>query len=1059
MSPQAVISNENQARAAGFSTTADLDRVAPGSSFQATWTFRNTGTNTWNGRYRFTYTLTPHNETQKFSNSPLGTQSAWNIEAIGAAAPVTPGATMQVTLTLTAPNNPGTYATNWQLQTEDGQRFGPIRWLRAVVVGTRPEPLPTLAYEMLDFNNSAANINNMKPGQQFTGTWTLRNTGTAAWSGDFKAVYLDEPTPDTQTSAPDPMGISTQTTLRGLTGKEQVKPGETVAVAFNLDAPTRPGAYAFHWQLQDENGRSFGGTRWLQLSVVGTVPIPLPERTPAYQPGMNINPEVHGLDTDRLRGLSWVRYPFFASRLQLSPEEAYQQRYRHIIQSYAAAGVGSLLVLHQDTEWGNAPWDNGDWDAYATVFAQACGRVAKVCSEFGDKVAYQIFNEQDCPPSNPSAIPIPSEHFAPILGRASAAIRAEHPQAKIIIGGLNSGPDHAINYVKDVQKRLNGRLPVDALAYHPYGRYVYTKVFNVFGPLSEVLDKFQQAFPDKPMWITEFGLPGHATKIGAEHYPKIATYLREITTEVTGKYGDYVQGLIWFAWTDRMENAGILTTGDAGSEKPHVYEAFLEMKDYGKSIAKSVDPFAETDEAVFVSYASTLANPNTVPVGTTFTSRWVFKNSGTSTWDADYKLIYTPMGANPARMTSQNSYKFGDISNKDSVAPGQTVEFALPMQAPDTAGRTYYSQWQLCDAASNDFAYLYEEITVVPAPTSGTNTRTSAMAFVKDQTVPDHTRYVAGTDFDKQWLVRNTGSRQWGAGFRLVYLEGDLQLARGATTHLVPSAKPGETVTLTVPMTAPPARNGSPTSYKTMWRMQDDYGNLFGDPLWTVIVSTTAVPPTTGGDTALARLLNDPTMWYSQLDPRWSTQTLGNGRATIGSWGCLMTCMAMALTSFGTTITPPELNQRAKANGTFDGSAINFGAPAAIGGLRYKGNVRSWPDREVLHAPWTGEDPIERIDKALAAGNIVVAQVDTKPNNGFFNSNNEQHWVVIVKRTPDGSDYLIIDPLTPPENNSIQPRSLMSKYGNAVASATNETNLRNAIISTLVYHKPGGSGN
>ena len=199
-------------------------------------------------------------------------------------------------------------------------------------------------------------------------------------------------------------------------------------------------------------------------------------------------------------------------------------------------------------------------------------------------------------------------------------------------------------------------------------------------------------------------------------------------------------------------------------------------------------------------------------------------------------------------------------------------------------------------------------------------------------------------------------------------------------------------------------------------------------------------------------------MWYSQRDPRWQGEQLGNGAATIGSWGCLMTCMAMALTAFGTPVTPSELNQRLKAHGDFSGSSVDFSGPWDIGRLKYKGNVASWPNSNVPHAVWTGEDPIQRINSALAAGNIVITQVDTKPNNGLFDSNVEQHWVIIIKRAADGNDYLIIDPLTPPQHSQSQPISLMGKYGNAIPSKSGNENLRNAIKSTLVYHKPGGSG-
>jgi hypothetical protein len=410
-------------------------------------------------------------------------------------------------------------------------------------------------------------------------------------------------------------------------------------------------------------------------------------------------------------------------------------------------------------------------------------------------------------------------------------------------------------------------------------------------------------------------------------------------------------------------------------------------------------------------------------------------------------------------MTSQRSYELVDVAGKALVEPGERATISLTMAAPHIAGRTYRSQWQLRSPQGETFGFLYEELTVVPASTAGTGARAAGMIHISDQTIADNTRLVAGTDFDKQWLVQNSGGRHWGSGFRLVYIEGDLNMARGVASHRVPTAKPGDKITLSIAMTAPPALNGQPAVYSSLWRMEDDRGNKFGDPIWVKIVSTTAVSDTPGENTPLARLLNNPSSWYSQLNPAWQGDKLGEGQATIGSWGCLMTCMAMALTAFGTPVTPPELNEKAKAAGAFGGSAIQFYAPGSVGNLKYKKNVASWPNSGVQHAVWTGEDPIQRIDNALAEGHIVIAQVDTKPNNGFFNANNEQHWVVIVKRTPDGKDYLMIDPLTLPQHINTQPRSLMSKYGSPAPSATNETNLRNAVKSTLVYHKPGGGGN
>ena len=72
--------------------------------------------------------------------------------------------------------------------------------------------------------------------------------------------------------------------------------------------------------------------------------------------------------------------------------------------------------------------------------------------------------------------------------------------------------------------------------------------------------------------------------------------------------------------------------------------------------------------------------------------------------------------------------------------------------------------------------------------------------------------------------------------------------------------------------------------------------------------------------------------------------------------------------------------------------------------------------------------------------------------HALSNSNTEQHWGGIVKRTPDGADYLIPAPVVPAAQVRDQPRSLMLKYGDRKANRSNDENLRQAIKSTLVYY-------
>ena len=108
---------------------------------------------------------------------------------------------------------------------------------------------------------------------------------------------------------------------------------------------------------------------------------------------------------------------------------------------------------------GNAPWHNGDWPGYAGSLARAARRIAELAAPFGDKVAYQIWNEGDSDPTNPSAIGVSPENFAPVLQQTAAAIRAVDPDATIVFGGLNTGPENAVAYARRVRDLLGVACP------------------------------------------------------------------------------------------------------------------------------------------------------------------------------------------------------------------------------------------------------------------------------------------------------------------------------------------------------------------------------------------------------------------------------------------------------------------------------------------------------------------------------------------------------------------------------------------------------------------------
>lgn len=146
MSTQA---NSNQAKAAGFMRGTDLSTLAPGMTFPVTWSFENTGSSVWDGRYTLVYSETPHPETEAYPRSAMSQRAAYAITEIGAPAQVPPGGIAQLTVTIVAPRTAGTHATNWQLQAPDGTRFGPIRWVQVEVAvqAATPPRVEVLAVE------------------------------------------------------------------------------------------------------------------------------------------------------------------------------------------------------------------------------------------------------------------------------------------------------------------------------------------------------------------------------------------------------------------------------------------------------------------------------------------------------------------------------------------------------------------------------------------------------------------------------------------------------------------------------------------------------------------------------------------------------------------------------------------------------------------------------------------------------------------------------------------------------------------------------------------------
>jgi len=140
---------------------------------------------------------------------------------------------------------------------------------------------------------------------------------------------------------------------------------------------------------------------------------------------------------------------------------------------------------------------------------------------------------------------------------------------------------------------------------------------------------------------------------------------------------------------------------------------------------------------------------------------------------------------------------------------------------------------------------------------------------------------------------------------------------------------------------------------------------------------------------------------YLQTDPRWSDHRLGNSRDTMGSDGCLVTAVAMAVSNLGYRLDPAQLNHRLTEANAFtpQGWLVWSGVEVATKG----------------HAKATYYDTVSPslIRKCMTAGDYPLVR--------FILPNGRSHWAMIVAQDAKGH-YRMRDPLRASRSPLIFPR-------------------------------------
>ncbi|MDR3574407.1 MAG: NBR1-Ig-like domain-containing protein [Anaerolineaceae bacterium] len=104
------------------------------------------------------------------------------------------------------------------------------------------------------------------PGQSFTKTWKLQNSGTCTWSTSYTLTFV---------TGSQMSGASTNLT-------SSVAPSQQINISVAMIAPSSTGTYTGYWKLANASGSTFGSSVYVQIVVSSSVSTitPTPTVTP-----------------------------------------------------------------------------------------------------------------------------------------------------------------------------------------------------------------------------------------------------------------------------------------------------------------------------------------------------------------------------------------------------------------------------------------------------------------------------------------------------------------------------------------------------------------------------------------------------------------------------------------------------------------------------------------------------------------------------------------------------------------------------------------------------------
>jgi hypothetical protein len=108
--------------------------------------------------------------------------------------------------------------------------------------GTQVELCDSLGYNLLTVDVNVPDNTTMSPGQDFTKTWLVKNTGACPWGAGYVLTYA---------------GYSDDMDGQFIAMTEVIQPGQEVEVSVQFKAPEKAGEYLSAWTMRNPQGVEF----------------------------------------------------------------------------------------------------------------------------------------------------------------------------------------------------------------------------------------------------------------------------------------------------------------------------------------------------------------------------------------------------------------------------------------------------------------------------------------------------------------------------------------------------------------------------------------------------------------------------------------------------------------------------------------------------------------------------------------------------------------------------------------------------------------------------------